>query len=172
MKVDGRASAILRSGYRVHLPKAVPSVLTHLHAGTREQMKRPVTTKRQPSRKKKPLVYLVDDEALLLDLAELALQADGYTFKKFDDPEVALKTFLRAKTKPVLLLTDYAMGKMNGLELIERCKQAHPALKTVLISGTAGAEIILDAPVRVDRFVSKPYQPASLSDLVRRVLAS
>jgi DNA-binding NtrC family response regulator len=134
-------------------------------------MNRPVKIKRKPARKK-PLLFLVDDEVLLLDLAELALQADGYAFKKFDDPEKALRAFARAKQKPALLITDYAMGKMNGIELIEQCKKADPRLKTILISGTAGAEIIQDAPVRVDRFVSKPYQPASLSELVKRVLAS
>jgi len=81
-----------------------------------------------------------------------------------------LKTFLRTKPKPDLLLSDYAMGKMNGLELIEKCKEIKPELKSVLISGTAGAEILLTAPVKVDRFLGKPYQPAVLVELVRTVL--
>jgi DNA-binding NtrC family response regulator len=135
-------------------------------------MSQPAKSKSRHGRKPKPLIYLVDDEPLLLDLAELSLSADSYTFRKFHDPEVALKTFLKAKVKPVLLVTDYAMGKMNGMELIEKCKLAHPPLKTVLLSGTAGAEIILDAPVKVDRFLGKPYQPAQLSELVRRLLMS
>ena len=100
----------------------------------------------------------------------MSLQADGYNFKKFVDPELALRSFLKARIKPMLLITDYAMGKMNGLELIERCKAMKPGLKSILISGTAGAEIVLDSDVKVDRFVGKPYQPANLADLVRRVL--
>jgi len=125
----------------------------------------------RPERQKKPLIYLIDDQPMLLDLAEMSLQNDGYAIKKFDDPKRALEVFMKAKTKPVLLITDYAMGKMNGLELIERCKAVHPELKTVLISGTAGAEIVLGATVKVDRFMGKPYQPANLADLVRHVLA-
>lgn len=126
----------------------------------------------KPARKTFPLIYLVDDQPMLLDLAELSLQADGYQFKKFLDPELALRSFLKARVKPSLIITDYAMGKMNGLELIERCKAVKPDLKSILISGTAGAEIVLESSVEVDRFMGKPYQPASLADLVRRVLSS
>jgi len=125
----------------------------------------------RPTGRKHPLIYLVDDQPVLLDLAEMSLQADDYEFKKFLDPESALESFTKARTKPVLLITDYAMGKMNGLELIERCKQLKPDLKTILISGTAGAEVVLGSPVNVDRYMGKPYQPASLADLVRFVLA-
>ena len=134
-------------------------------------MSEPAKPRSRPGRKKKPLIYVVDDEALLLDLAEASLQPGGYTIKKFDDPEEALKNFLREKSKPDMLISDYAMGKMNGLELIEKCKQAHPEVKTMLVSGTAGAEIILDAPVKVERFLGKPYQPATLLEMVRRILS-
>ena len=117
-----------------------------------------------------PLVYLVDDQPVLLDLAEVALKDLRLNLHKFTEPEVALKEFRRAKVKPSLLITDYAMGKMNGLELIERCQQLHPTLKSVVLSGTAGAEILLGAPVQVDEFLSKPYPHEHLSDLVRRLL--
>jgi CheY-like chemotaxis protein len=133
-------------------------------------MGRAATPKRARG-KKRPLVYIVDDEALLVDLAEASLTAGGYNLKKFVDPEEALKTFARARPKPDVLVTDYAMGKMNGLELLEKCRRHNPALKCVLISGTVGAELVLNASVKVDRFVGKPYQPENLLELVRRVLA-
>ncbi len=124
----------------------------------------------QTAPKKPPLIYLVDDQPLLLDLAEMSLLSGGYKLKKFLDPEEALESFLEARPKPALLITDYAMGKMNGLELVERCKAVKPDLKSILVSGTAGAEIMMDSDVKVDRFVGKPYQPTSLAEMVRRVL--
>jgi len=124
----------------------------------------------KPARTRKPLIYLVDDEPLLLDLAEATLQ-DHFQTKKFQDPEEAWKKFGKESPKPALLITDYAMGKMNGVELITRCKNAHPELKTILLSGTAGAEIVLNAPVKVDRFLGKPYAPAVLLEAVQQVLA-
>ena len=124
----------------------------------------------QTAPKKAPLIYLVDDQPLLLDLAEMSLLSGGYKLKKFLDPEAALESFLDACPKPALLITDYAMGKMNGLELVERCKAVKPDLKSILVSGTAGAEIMMDSDIKVDRFVGKPYLPTNLAEMVRRVL--
>jgi DNA-binding NtrC family response regulator len=118
----------------------------------------------------KPLIYIVDDEPLLSDLAEASLQPEPFRVKQFQDPELALKAFLQASSKPVLLITDYAMGRMNGLELIQKCQEVKPDLKAILISGTAGADILLNAPVKVEHFLAKPYQPVTLLQLVRSVL--
>ncbi len=129
------------------------------------------SAKTSKGRTRKVLIYLVDDEPLLLDLAEVTLQ-NHYQTKKFQDPEEALTEFGKESPKPALLISDYAMGKMNGVELITRCKEACPELKTMLLSGTAGAEIVLNAPVKVDRFLGKPYQPAALLETVQQILGT
>ncbi|HEY2953312.1 MAG TPA: response regulator [Verrucomicrobiae bacterium] len=133
-------------------------------------MSQPTTSRSHPAQTRKPLIYVVDDEPLLLDLAQLSLQADGYELKRFLEPESALKSFLKESPKPAILISDFAMRPINGLELIEKCKRAHPSLKTILISGTAGAEIVHHSAVAIDDFMAKPYQPTSLSVLVKRLL--
>lgn len=129
------------------------------------------TEAKRARRHARPLIYLVDDEPVLLDVAEAVLEAEGYRTVKFSDPVRALRRFRQARIKPVLLITDYAMGKMNGLELIAQCKQQQPGLKTILVSGTAGAEILLEAPVHVDRFLTKPHPTEALCEAVRTVLS-
>jgi DNA-binding NtrC family response regulator len=123
-----------------------------------------------PRQKLKPLIYLVDDEPVLLDLAQMALDGAGYQLRTFNDPEEALKEFSRARVKPDVLITDYAMGKINGLELIQRCLRFHPTLKSIIISGTAGAEVLMHADIRVDRYLSKPYPQDQLANLVKELL--
>ncbi|HTD67932.1 MAG TPA: response regulator [Candidatus Limnocylindria bacterium] len=118
------------------------------------------------------LIYLVDDEEPLLTLAEVSLLADGYELKKFQDPAVAFESFTHEPRKPSLLLTDYAMGPMNGMELSAKCKSAHPALKILMVSGTAGPEVVHEAPGTVDKFMPKPYKPAELASTVRLLLAT
>ncbi len=125
----------------------------------------------KPGRTGRPLIYIVDDEPLLLDLAEATLEST-YHIKKFNDPQQALSAFIKDRRRPKMLISDYAMGRMNGIELITRCKEAQPELKTMLLSGTAGAEIVLNAPVRVDRFLGKPYQPSTLLETVQDLLAA
>ena len=61
-------------------------------------------------------IFVVDDEQMLLDLAVAILQPLGYDVRTFSDPRVALKEFPTAK--PVVIVTDYAMGEMNGLDLV------------------------------------------------------
>jgi DNA-binding NtrC family response regulator len=116
------------------------------------------------------LIYLVDDEESSLELAEVALLADGYELKKFQDPEEALESFRRERRKPSLLLTDYAMGTMTGMELSAQCKSAHPGLKILMVSGTEGPEVVHQAPGTVDVFMPKPYNLAELASSVRSLL--
>lgn len=118
-----------------------------------------------------PLIYLVDDEPVLLDLAEISLMSGGYRFKKFQDPALAFKSFQAELPKPALLLTDYMMGVMNGIELLNLCRREHPALKVVMVSGTAGPEVVNETTERVDGFLPKPYKPRELAELVRSALA-
>lgn len=122
------------------------------------------------ARRNRPVVYLVDDEPTLLDLAEAALQKLNLTLRKFSTPKDALASFRKARPKPVLLITDYALGKMNGLELIRQCRSLHPELRVIMVSGHAVAEIALAAPAQVDRFVAKPYQPEALAKLVQDLI--
>jgi CheY-like chemotaxis protein len=119
-----------------------------------------------------PLVYLVDDEPLLLELAEMVLEGNGYRFQKFQDPIEAWNAFSVAAPPPTLLITDYAMHAMNGIELIVKCKTLRPELKTILISGTVDENILGALPVKVDHFLRKPYRTIQLGDIVRSVLAS
>src|SRR5262245_47676192 len=117
-----------------------------------------------------PLVYLVDDEPLLLELAEMVLEGNGYRFQKFQDPNEAWNAFSTANPAPALLITDYAMHAMNGVELIVKCKKLHPELKTILISGTVDENILREVPVKVDHFLRKPYRTTELGDIVRGIL--
>lgn len=119
-----------------------------------------------------PLVYLVDDEPLLLELAEMVLTGRGYLFKKFQDPREAWSSFSAENPPPRLLITDYAMQGMNGIELLMKCKKLHPDIKTILISGTVDDGILRDSAVRVDHFLRKPYRTAELSTLAQALLGS
>jgi len=134
-------------------------------------MMQPYKSTRVRQNKSSILIYLVDDELLLLDLAELALQNGNYQIKKFQDPELAYQAFLKAKKKPELIISDYAMGRTNGVDFLTKCKKMVPAIKTILVSGTVGPEVVMVAPITIDRFLPKPYQPEILADLVKTVLA-
>ncbi|HEX4645129.1 MAG TPA: response regulator [Verrucomicrobiae bacterium] len=117
------------------------------------------------------LIYVVDDEPMLLELAAVILEPQGYKVKTFRDPELALQAYGSASPKPDLLITDYAMHKLNGMEMIESFRKIDPRQKIILVSGTVGEYIFQDLPIKPDRFLAKPYQASQLSAIVKEVLA-
>ena len=117
------------------------------------------------------LIYVVDDEPMLLELASVILEPLGYTLETFRAAESALRAYEAAEPPPALIITDYAMHAMTGLDLVEACRQIRPRQKTLLVSGTVGTEIFRDSPVKPDRFLAKPYQAKQLIDAVEALLA-
>jgi CheY-like chemotaxis protein len=117
------------------------------------------------------LIYVVDDEPMLLELAAVILAPLGYQVKTFRDPKAALQAFNSAAQSPDIIITDYAMHNMTGMDLIMECKQKNPRQKIILISGTVGEDIYNDSSYKPDRFLAKPYEIRELTELVRTVLA-
>jgi CheY-like chemotaxis protein len=102
-------------------------------------------------------VMVVDDEPMVLDLADSILSPAGYRVSLYRDPTEALEVLQQAGTPPDLLVTDYAMDQMTGLELVEQSRQIHPRLKILMVSGTVTESVFQDSTVKPDRFLPKPY---------------
>ncbi|MGP8198320.1 MAG: response regulator [Limisphaerales bacterium] len=116
------------------------------------------------------LIFVVDDNALLVEFAGTVLKGEGYEVRIFTDPKAALQAMEEADPKPVALVTDYEMGEMNGLQLIESSHKINPSLKTVLLSGTIDGSFISGHPAKVDRFLGKPYLPPQLKSTLGELL--
>lgn len=116
------------------------------------------------------VIFVVDDEPMLLDLAVAILEPQGFRVKTFRDPKQALKEFPAAK--PEVVVTDYAMGDMNGMDVVRECRQINPRQKIILISGTVDEDVYAGAPVKPDAFLSKPYQVNKFVDAIRKLAAS
>jgi len=119
----------------------------------------------------RPLIFAVDDEPMLLELVAAVLEPLGFRVRTFRDPDTAIRAFGLAKPPPVLIVTDYAMHTMNGMDLIQACRRINPSQKILLVSGTVDETIFGNAEQKPDRFLAKPYQARQLGDLVRAVLA-
>lgn len=115
-------------------------------------------------------IYAVDDEEIIGMMIEAMLVVEGYTVKVFTNPIKLLESFTRANPKPKVVVTDYFMPEMNGLELLTRCKQLDPAIKTLLLSGTVEEEFINEHALKPDKFLQKPFRPQALVEILRHLL--
>ena len=117
-----------------------------------------------------PLVFVVDDEPMLLELASLIVEPLGCRVRTFRDPTTAVREFSLANPLPALVITDFAMHQMNGLELIRDCRRINPGQKVLLVSGTVDADVYRDSAHKPDAFLAKPYQTQQLVDAVKALL--
>ena len=104
------------------------------------------------------LIFIVDDEALLGQLAETVLTEAGFKTRTFLDPVDALRAIPDDGERPTVLVTDFVMGSMTGLELIEQCKSYHDKLRTILLSGTVNESQVATYTIQPDLFIPKPYR--------------
>jgi CheY-like chemotaxis protein len=116
-------------------------------------------------------IFVVDDEPMLLEMAAMILAPLHFHVRTFRDPQTALAEFSMAKPRPALIVTDYAMHTMSGMDLIRECRRIHPEQKIILLSGTVDESIFMNAQVKPDRFLAKPYQVSDFVTLVQSLAA-
>ena len=119
----------------------------------------------------RPLVFALDDEPRLLELVAMVLEPLGCRVQTFRDPAAAVRAFSLAQPRPELIITDFAMYAMNGLDVIRDCRRIHPHQKVLMVSGTVDESIYYDSPYKPDQFLAKPYPAAQLAELVMALLA-
>src|SRR6476659_10351777 len=99
------------------------------------------TTDRQPreaiatARSAPATVFIVDDEPMVGEIVSALLTMEGLNTRLFTSPLDALEAFEAAEAKPDLLITDFLMQPFDGMDLMVRCRQTHPNLRTILYSG-------------------------------------
>lgn len=116
-------------------------------------------------------ILLVEDEPLVLDLAQRTLQQLGYNVLPCAGPDDALRTFAEYQSRIALLVTDLVMPRMNGKELAGRITALSPSV-TVLFSSGQGESLLGELGVLDDgvHFIAKPYRPGELALKVRGLL--
>ena len=116
----------------------------------------------------KPQIVIADDDASILRLLQSRLGNAGYTVSTCSSGDEALD--LARRKKPVLLLVDWNMPGMTGLELCRKIRESEVAQEvySILLTGNSQPEQIaagLDAGA--DDYLVKPAHPAVLLARVR-----
>jgi signal transduction histidine kinase len=112
-------------------------------------------------------ILLCDDDPDVRGILGEVLQTEGYVLHLANGPSATL-SILEGKAEIDLLIVDYAMPEMNGLDLIREARQRRPSLKTLLITGDVGA--LSGGTSRVP-LLPKPFGPTELAQRVSGILA-
>jgi CheY-like chemotaxis protein len=105
-------------------------------------------------------VLVVDDEVHILHVVSLKLRNAGYAVITAQDGQEALE--IAQMELPDLIITDFQMPHLSGLELCQRLKQ-HPATKEIpAIMLTARGFALEDSAIAstgIKRCLHKPFSP-------------
>ena len=113
-------------------------------------------------------MLVVDDESLLLTMAETILTEYGYKVLTANSGQKALAILARDDIQVDLVVTDLVMPGMGGRELVERIRQLAPALRILCTSG-----YVMPADEQTGTaYLQKPFTSAELLAKVKHVLAS
>ena len=124
-----------------------------------------------PTQPSGALVFVVDDNELLGEITRQLIASAGYETRLFQQGLPARDALLAADPPPTILVTDFDIGDINGLDLINQVRAKFPRLKTLLLSGTAKPETLAKHPVKPDQFLAKPFRADALIGAVDRLAA-
>ncbi len=116
-------------------------------------------------------VLIVEDDGLLRNFTQKALQSYGYRILWAENGEHALKVGKEHDGRIDLMITDVVMPKMGGREAAERLQPLYPQMKVIYMSGYTDNAIVHHGVLELGlNFLEKPFSPQDLALKVREAL--
>ncbi|MDY7041817.1 MAG: response regulator [Chloroflexota bacterium] len=116
-------------------------------------------------------ILIVDDESKVAFFLREGLEGLGerYEVISTDSAENALLEL--AASSFDLIVTDFRLPGLNGLQLIEHLRKSNPTTRTILITAYGSDEVEAAAyRLRARRYLSKPFRIEDFVHTVREVL--
>jgi putative two-component system response regulator len=108
-------------------------------------------------------ILVADDDELALIVANKVLQSDGHEVFLAEDGESALNQI--AKTGTQVIISDWNMPIMNGLELCTRIKgnSGYGFIYFIMVTSRSSKDDLIEGlTAGANDFISKPFEPAEL----------
>ena len=116
-------------------------------------------------------VAVIDDEQDLAFLFKDALsQIDGVTVFAFSDPSLALEHFKRNHQNYRVVVSDFRMPSMTGIDVLSKMKEMNPAVTRILMSAFEIQDSLFQECDCVDKFLQKPISMVKLIDEVETLV--
>ena len=113
------------------------------------------------------LVLVVDDDEMIRRLVRAVLEADEFEVAEARDGQTALT--LASETRPAVVVLDVMMPGLDGVEVCRRLD--HDQVKVVVLTARDDPKLEAEAKLAgADAFLTKPFSPIELLDLVAELM--
>jgi len=124
-----------------------------------------------PRGNRKGTILVIDDEKTVLDMVEEMLSIEELQVVTATSGADALAIFRERHAEIQLVMLDYSMPDMNGLETLTELRQIQPDIPVVVCSGFGAEEVTAQFKgIDVAGFIQKPYRLATMIAAVRNCL--
>lgn len=115
------------------------------------------------------LILLVDDEASIIQLAQLYLEREGFRVVSANDGQAALDAV--AHQNPALIVLDVMLPKLDGFEVCRRLRaDNNPVAILMLTARDDDIDKIVGLELGADDYLTKPFNPRELVARVKAIL--
>jgi DNA-binding NtrC family response regulator len=114
-------------------------------------------------------ILIVDDEPFNLDLLEQELVDRGYAIERARDGAEALR--MNEAGRPDVVLLDYMMPGMNGLDVLREIRGGESEVPVVMMTAHGSIEVAVQAmKLGAYDFVLKPFEPEHIALTIQKAL--
>lgn len=117
-------------------------------------------------------ILIVEDDEVLLGLLSSLLRREGHEVREAASALAALEILEAEKDRCDLVLTDFEMKPMNGLQMVNRIVQRSPNMKILFMSGYPTAARAIEDRFGPGCLLVKPFPAQELSRKIKRALAT
>ncbi|MGE5267194.1 MAG: response regulator [Deltaproteobacteria bacterium] len=118
--------------------------------------------------KEKTTIALVDDERNILTSLGMALEAEGYKVRTYNDGAAALEALTEDPAD--LGIFDIKMPRMDGMELLRRVRQQSDMPVIFLTSKDEEIDQLFGLKMGADDYITKPFSQRLIIERVRAIL--
>jgi signal transduction histidine kinase len=114
-------------------------------------------------------LLIVDDEHMILELTSMVLTSKGFDVSVIDN---AIECYdLIERERPALVLLDYMMPKVNGLDALKVIRERFPETYVIMFTGKGSEEVAVELmKTGASDYILKPFSNAKLVERIENVL--
>lgn len=112
-------------------------------------------------------IIVIDDEPSIAEIVAEIVKASGYNCRYYTSPVTALKEL--GQLKPFLVLSDFRMPEMDGLQVCTEIRKTFPTLPFVMITAFADKELVVAGNAGgMNDLINKPFDAIQIQNVVAK----